>query len=443
MINPNRKTVIVIGAGMAGLAAARKLTLAGMQVTVLEKNQYAGGRVHTDVIGGLDIDTGAQFMASFYSHTYRLISELGLQGNIIPIKGGGAMSRHDHLYKVWPAGLNLLFTNLISLRSKLLLLKTAYPLLRYWKHLDNHAIYKAFPLDTQTVADYAHHTLDDEVLNYFLEPAFSAIFYWTPDQVSKAMFFVLLKTSFGMKLFTLRHGLGQLPEALARGLSVRFNAEATKVIPNGTGYTIHALIEGKEELLTADGVVCATPAVTIPLLLTDLNAKQGAFFRAINYSATVGAAIGLDRRIPSGPYSVLCPRLEMESLAGMTIQSGIDPKHSKSDRDRISLFSSGQAGRELLQKDDKFIYDKLTADFPKVGLSYDLAGHQLFFKVYRWKEALPEFDLGHFKRLRAFANGEIESGNLVFAGDYIGGPFIEGAVISGIEAAQRLAQRLR
>ena len=64
--------------------------------------------------------------------------------------------------------------------------------------------------------------------------------------------------------------------------------------------------------------------------------------------------------------------------------------------------------------------------------------------VQRWPEALPMFEPGHFKRLRSFANGEIENPKqaLVFAGDYIGGPFVEGAFTSGVRAAERLHERL-
>jgi protoporphyrinogen/coproporphyrinogen III oxidase len=55
------------------------------------------------------------------------------------------------------------------------------------------------------------------------------------------------------------------------------------------------------------------------------------------------------------------------------------------------------------------------------------------------------FDVGHCKRLRAFETGEVEDQNqaIVFAGDYIGGPFMEGAYTSGQRAANRLTTRLR
>ncbi len=64
----------------------------------------------------------------------------------------------------------------------------------------------------------------------------------------------------------------------------------------------------------------------------------------------------------------------------------------------------------------------------------------LFSRIHRVPLALPECDVGHYQRLKMFADGKIEPSRVAFAGDYLGGPFIEGAITSGIRAADRLLQ---
>ena len=90
MTGMKERTAVVIGAGVAGLAAARHLVQAGVQVTVLEKAAYAGGRVHTEVFDDFQMERCAEFFTNFYDLTRSLIRELGLQHEIvrIPRKSG-------------------------------------------------------------------------------------------------------------------------------------------------------------------------------------------------------------------------------------------------------------------------------------------------------------------------------------------------------------------
>ena len=57
-----RGHVVVVGAGIAGLSAARRLTDAGVAVTVLEARTRIGGRIWTDISLGVPIDLGAAWL---------------------------------------------------------------------------------------------------------------------------------------------------------------------------------------------------------------------------------------------------------------------------------------------------------------------------------------------------------------------------------------------
>lgn len=59
-----RETILVIGAGIAGIAAARELVDNGFEVTILEARNRMGGRIHTHDLGGQPVDLGAQWIHS-------------------------------------------------------------------------------------------------------------------------------------------------------------------------------------------------------------------------------------------------------------------------------------------------------------------------------------------------------------------------------------------
>jgi len=475
--NLAHSSIVVIGAGMAGLAAARYLAQKGAQVTVLEKNARPGGRVQTDTFEDFEIDTGAQFITNFYTNTLNIIAELNLQEAVIPIQGDSAILRSGRLHTVYPLPAAL-STDLISIGSKLTLGKALLPVLLHWNELDIHAFHKAYQLDTASVSQYARQALNDELLAYVLQPPLSGILYWTPERTSQAVLFILLKSALGMKLFTLRHGMGQLSEAMAANLHVRYNANVTSVTSetNVTSVTsvtkdescchiIKANIEGQECQFRADGVVCAVPAAIVPGIFPDLDTRQRDFFEAVRYAPGVSAAIAINHRLPLKLFDFLCPERELHNLGAAVIASAKSSAQVPRNRDMIQLFSSASAGQHLLNEDEASITETLWSDLQTAtvykgsplqwtnGLEQGVRSKEEIpcarpLKVYRWQQALPEFDVGHFKRLKAFSEGAIEldkeskGSNVVFAGDYLGGPFIEGAITSGQQAAQRLLQRL-
>lgn len=434
--------VIVIGAGMAGLSAAWALSRRGVDVTVLDRDSRVGGRVLTADIDGAPVELGAGFLANFYPKTLHIARDVGLVDGAAPVRTRVAVLRGGRLRGVSAARLPL--TPLVPLASKLRLLKTVWTVLRRWSVLDLDAIWRADSLDTRSVAAYAKAVLDEDILDYILEPGLRAFLYWEPEQTTQAMLFIMLKQAIGLRRVPVPGGrIAALPAALARAVPVQLSATVREVRSQvGGGYTIQADIDGTAQTLTADGVVCATTATQVPLMLPELTDEQREFFGAIRYSTTVSVAIPARKPVLRPFSDVLLPRRETRDLAAATRRLTDNPQPGSS-RDVLLLFASSEGARRLATADAAVVTDTLLADFRAAVPAFDVELEPGRSAVQRWPEALPVFDVGHLRALRKFKDGRYEAGCIVFAGDYIGGPFIEGAVGSGLAAADRLLVRMK
>lgn len=94
---------VVIGGGVAGLVAARRLALAGATVVLLEASDRLGGRVASTRIGGVLVDSGAESFAVRGGAVRALVEELGLGGDVRDPAGSAWVALADRTVPL-PAG---------------------------------------------------------------------------------------------------------------------------------------------------------------------------------------------------------------------------------------------------------------------------------------------------------------------------------------------------
>lgn len=90
--------VLVVGAGLAGLACALRLREAGRDVTILEASDAPGGRVRTDTVDGFQLDRGFQVLLSAYPECRRLLDYPALQFGAF--RPGALVRRHGRFHRV-------------------------------------------------------------------------------------------------------------------------------------------------------------------------------------------------------------------------------------------------------------------------------------------------------------------------------------------------------
>ncbi len=95
---PSSADVVVVGAGLAGLACARHLAAAGVDVVVVEAQDGVGGRTRSEVVDGVRVDRGFQLLNPAYPEVQALLDVDAL--DLRPFDAGVAVHRHGRVHAV-------------------------------------------------------------------------------------------------------------------------------------------------------------------------------------------------------------------------------------------------------------------------------------------------------------------------------------------------------
>jgi glycine/D-amino acid oxidase-like deaminating enzyme len=208
--------VVVVGAGLAGLACARRLHQAGVSVVVLEAADAVGGRVRTDVVDGFRLDRGFQVLNPSYPALERTtdLSRLRLRSFLPGVLVALGDSRHlvaDP--RRYPRGLaSTLRAPVGTLVSKARLGALALQVTRRAPQDDFDRA------DETTAAELARLGISAQTVERLLRPFLSGVFL-EPDLATSSRFFHLVLRSFVAAAPGLpEQGMQALPEEVARPL---------------------------------------------------------------------------------------------------------------------------------------------------------------------------------------------------------------------------------
>ncbi len=427
---------------MAGAGAAYTLRKRGYDVTVIEQNGRLGGRVKSQLVKGAAIEMGAGFMTASYSNVLQFVKNVGLEEKLFSPTEATRVVRNGKLLLVTPR--TIMHNKTLSLGAKLQFMKLACRVLYHWRRLNMQTFWKASSFDQRSVSDMFPSRAGKELLERVLQPSLNGYFYWTPEQTSEAVLLIVFKALLMGGKFKLAGGLQQIPEAATKGCTVLLNTTVGRVVQaRGGTFELTVKSDQKQQTLSADGVVCATTANVVPQIIAELSRAQNDFFSSVKYSSAALVAKMYDNDKLQGNVAIGFPRQEKVELSSVTVSP--EPTGKIFLLGNVKIYASGTNARKLGSLSDKDLEKRLESiakPFMGDAIKGSPAPHARYLQ--RWPNAIPIFEPGHIKRIELFANGQIEdqSRALVFAGDYIGGPFMEGAFTSGIQAAERLDKRL-
>jgi monoamine oxidase len=189
--------VVVVGAGVAGLTAARRLAAAGRSVVVLEARDRVGGRTENDAVGGATVEVGGQWVGPTQDRVNALIDELVLeryptydQGDGIVELPGGKLSR----FRGATPPLNpLALADLFQAQRSLDKLVETVDLEAPWRTPGAEA------LDAQTFASWLDRRVHTAQARAFHDIVASAVFATEPDTMSLLHWLTYIRSGHGLE----------------------------------------------------------------------------------------------------------------------------------------------------------------------------------------------------------------------------------------------------
>ena len=260
---PTKVDVVVIGAGLAGLAAARRIAIAGQSVCVIEAGDEIGGRVRSDYVDGLILDRGFQLYNPAYDEGARILDLKSL--NLKSLTAGLIVSIDGRQYKLadprhepaWAA--DSLIAPVGSVKSKLKFVKYA---------LTNAFGKQDFSSFDQRTDQFLRRNFGKDLTEIALRPFLAGVFLEDELATSKRFFDVVLKTFVQGQPGVPANGMQEIPRQLAAQLpagSIHLNTTVEQVLP-GKVVTSLGAVNARAVIVAANARSAASllPTLKVP-----------------------------------------------------------------------------------------------------------------------------------------------------------------------------------
>jgi oxygen-dependent protoporphyrinogen oxidase len=385
------------------------------------------------------VDLGAAFISEFYKETRRLVDETGLTNALTKRSQTAYIVRDMHVNELWPLD-QLLKSAALSPWGRLRLLGLLPPLILHWGQLDITRLEKIALFDRETAAQLSKRQIGTEATEYFFDPLLRGLMYWDAQTTSAAVVLCILK-SFGTSKGTYRfaQGMSQFASALSANLTTFYDHDVQRIERDlNDKFTIIVETATGEQIFNARSVICATPAPATHAMLPWLPKPAASFLRSVTYSKTTIVTFAVPASAKDYPQGAILFPATVPDLSSINpLYQYVDrlPSESGENERLLNVYLSSRGSDETTTLPDAELADLVLRRVDKLVNSPAWAKSAVVQHVHRWPLAIPRFTVGHVANVSKFKVATQESPGIAFAGDYLTGPYIDGAVRSGLQAA--------
>ncbi len=463
------KRIAIIGGGISGLTAAFHLekaraTGADVEYTLFESSQRLGGCMSSDYVEGCLVEAGPDSFLTEKPWAQSLCQELGIADQLI---GSNDAQRKTYIVVkgrlvVMPDGLmfmvptRLVPTALSPLFSWSTKIRMARELLHPPRPMEN----------DESVAEMVERHFGAEVVDRLADPLLSGVYGGDAGKLSaRAVLprFVDMEEKYGSlsramlaahkkqaqaaskqpprPLFTsLKDGMQQMVDAIVARLdpaAVRLRRHIRRVYPENGGWRV-SVDMGEDERY--DAVVLATPANVAGTLLDGVDRGLSRHLLDITYSSSVTVTLGFYKeqlaKLPPG-FGFLVPRSEGTRMLACTFVHNKFPHRAPEGKGILRCFLGGARDEAVLGLTDDEMLETVQRELRDL---LKLDARPMFSRIFRWREAMAQYEPGHIARVQKIEKRVSEIPGLALAGNAFHGIGVPDCIRSGMEAAQSVAQ---
>lgn len=460
--NAEQSPVIVIGGGIAGLAAAWKLARAGKKIRLIEKDRRLGGVIRSLRKDGFLIEEGPNTVQNHSDELGEMRRALGLEDRLLFATGTEKkyLVRFGRVHPVPTGVLSSVTSPLLSLRGKVRLAVEPWV--------------KPFPLAGVSAEEFIRRRIGREGYERLFEPVVAGIYAGDPREMEMRYAFpkltALVENSGSLirgavermrrarrdralqkrqkrqaMIFSFPEGLEELPRAVEKFLGDRLllGTRARKIEPIDHGFRL-TLEKGdgmKEQVFGSD-VVLAVPAHALsgiempPEVRKACEVLAGAPYAPVGIAALGYKDQGPLRRLEG--FGVLVPAVERRSILGVLFSSSLFPERAPRGMRLLTIFYGGRRNPEMVLDEKEFPREAILRDLQEI---FGIEEEPLFEHWIRYPKAIAQYLLGHGRILKAQERLEARCPGLLLAGSYLTGASVPATADSGFRAAEKILSR--